>query len=100
MAAATTNNAVKQAAATPDTAEQDRIKEILAQANEPDTVFIPRATDDEDKSFVVRVNGDRYSFPRGTASTVPRYIAEEARRSLGAKVAFDDTVAELADRAH
>lgn len=61
--------------------------------------FVPRASGDEAKEFVVSVNGRRYSLPRGQKVTVPRYIAEEARRSIYARDAFFNTVDELLDRA-
>ena len=81
------------------TAIKDPVLEAIEASKKPVDIYIPRASENESKEFVVAVNGERGSFPRGRKSTVPMYIAEEVRRALHAQDAYEDTVNELLDKA-
>lgn len=82
------------------TAIKDPVLEAIEASKKPVEIYIPRASENESKEFVVAVNGKEWSsFPRGRKSTVPMYIAEEVRRTLHAQDAYEDTVNELLDKA-
>ena len=48
-------------------------------------VTIPRARAGEDPNLFVGINGVNYILPKGKTSTVPVFVAEEIKRSEGAK---------------
>lgn len=54
-------------------------------------VTIPRGSDRGDPNLFVAVNGVNYILPRGKKSTVPKYVADELKRSREAEDAFYET---------
>ena len=60
--------------------------------NEREEVYIPRGADREDPNFFVAVNGVNYLLPRGKKSMVPKFVAEEIRRSEKAADIFYENV--------
>lgn len=68
--------------------------EKLPDPYELEEIFIPRAGAKEDPNLFVSVNGKNFLFPKGKKSKVPRYIADEIRRSERARDAFEAFVDE------
>ena len=56
---------------------------------ELEEIFIPRAGAKEDPNLFVSVNGKNFLIPKGKKSKVPRYIADEIRRSERARDDFE-----------
>lgn len=54
-------------------------------------VTIPRGSDRGDPNLFVAVNGVNYILPRGKKSTVPKFVADEIKRSQGAEDKFYET---------
>lgn len=63
--------------------------EKLPDPYELEEIFIPRAGAKEDPNLFVSVNGKNFLIPKGKKSKVPRYIADEIRRSERARDAFE-----------
>lgn len=68
--------------------------EKLPEPYELEEIFIPRAGAKEDPNLFVSVNGKNFLIPKGKKSKVPRYIADEIRRSERARDAFEAFVDE------
>ena len=68
--------------------------EKLPDPYELEEIFIPRAGAKEDPNLFVSVNGKNFLIPKGKKSKVPRYIADEIRRSEHARDAFEAFVDE------
>lgn len=58
-------------------------------------VFIPRGQANDDPNFFVSVNGINYLLPKGKKSLVPKWVAEEIRRSFEAQEALDRKIEEM-----
>lgn len=54
-------------------------------------VTIPRGSDRGDPNLFVAVNGVNYILPRGKKSTVPKFVADEIKRSQEAEDKFYET---------
>lgn len=69
--------------------------EKTAQA-EPELVdlFVARDAGDKDPNLLIGINGKNYLLPRGKTSKVPRCVADEYQRSVSARIAADQYVAE------
>lgn len=66
---------------------------------EYEEIMIPRAQANEDPNLFVAVNGVSYILPKGKKSKVPKYVAEEVRRSWDAQAAADDRIAKMEEAA-
>lgn len=76
-------------------AEKDEaVAETMPDPYELEEIFIPRAGAKEDPNLFVSVNGKNFLIPKGKKSKVPRYIADEIRRSERARDAFEAFVDE------
>lgn len=73
--------------------------EKLPDPYELEEIFIPRAGAKEDPNLFVSVNGKNFLIPKGKKSKVPRYIADEIRRSERALDAFEAFVDEATSAA-
>lgn len=62
---------------------------------EKESIFIPRAAENEDPNLFVAINGVNYILPKGKDSMVPKFVAEEIRRSRKAELVADDRRAAL-----
>lgn len=62
---------------------------------EKEEIFIPRASANEDPNHYVGINGVNYILPKGKKSTVPKFVAEEIRRSWEAQAMADDNMAKM-----
>lgn len=71
--------------------------EKLPDPYELEEIFIPRAGAREDPNLFVSVNGKNFLIPKGKKSKVPRYIADEIRRSERARDAFETAAARQAE---
>lgn len=68
--------------------------EKMPDPYELEEIFIPRAGAKEDPNLFVSVNGKNFLIPKGKKSKVPRYIADEIRRSERARDDFEAFVDE------
>lgn len=59
------------------------------EASDKESIFIPRGQSNEDPNLFVSVNGRNFLLPKGQTSVVPRYVADEIRRSWRAQEAFE-----------
>lgn len=72
----------------------ETVAETIPDPYELEEIFIPRAGAKEDPNLFVSVNGKNFLIPKGKKSKVPRYIADEIRRSERARDAFEAFVDE------
>lgn len=75
----------------------EAVAEKLPDPYELEEIFIPRAGAKEDPNLFVSVNGKNFLIPKGKKSKVPRYIADEIRRSERARDAFETAAARQAE---
>ena len=61
----------------------------IEEAPDKESIFIPRGSSAEDPNYFVSVNGKNFILPKGQTSVVPRYVADEIRRSWRAQEAFE-----------
>ena len=76
------------------TEKTETVTETMPDPYELEEIFIPRAGAKEDPNLFVSVNGKNFLIPKGKKSKVPRYIADEIRRSEHARDAFEAFVDE------
>ena len=91
-----TEKKTETAAEKPETAAEkpETVAETIPDPYELEEIFIPRAGAKEDPNLFVSVNGKNFLIPKGKKSKVPRYIADEIRRSEHARDAFEAFVDE------
>ena len=58
-------------------------------------IFVPRGYANDEPNVVIGVNGVNYVLPRGKTSMVPKFIADEFKRSQKAQEALDNRVDEM-----
>lgn len=61
-------------------------------------IFIPRAGVNEEPMLTVGINGVMYRLPRGKTSNVPKFVADEIRRSWEAASYMDDHSNDMQDQ--
>lgn len=76
------------------TEKTEAVTETMPDPYELEEIFIPRAGAKEDPNLFVSVNGKNFLIPKGKKSKVPRYIADEIRRSERARDDFEAFVDE------
>ena len=59
-------------------------------------IFIPKGYVNDEPNLFVCVNGKSFLLPKGEKSTVPKYVADEIRRSWAAERAMDKRIAAMA----
>lgn len=64
----------------------------ITSGEEREEVFIPRGIANDDPNLFVSVNGVNYLLPRGKSSMVPKFVAEEIRRSKRAAAKQDEKI--------
>lgn len=62
---------------------------------EREEIFGPKGAANEDPNLFISVNGENFILPKGKTSKVPKYIAEEYRRSLKAQEIMDEHIDQL-----
>lgn len=55
-------------------------------------LFVEKGYANDEPNFIVSVNGVMYVLPRGKTSKVPKFVADEYRRSQKARQRLDETV--------
>lgn len=70
----------------------------LAKVPERVDIFIPRAGVNEEPMLTVGINGVMYRLPRGKTSNVPKFVADEIRRSWEAASFMDDHSNDMQDQ--
>ena len=68
---------------TPDTAKTAPAEE------EREDIYIERAHSGDESSLLVSINGKNFLLPKGETSRVPKYVADEIRRSQKAQNIYD-----------
>ena len=58
-------------------------------------IFVPKGYANDEPNLLIAVNGVNYLLPRGKASKVPQFIADEFHRSQKAQEALDNHVDEM-----
>lgn len=61
-------------------------------------IFIPRAGVNEEPVLTVGINGVMYRLPRGKASNVPKFVADEIKRSWEAASYMDEHSNDMQDQ--
>lgn len=67
----------------------------MAKTTDMVEVSIPRGSDRGDPNLFVGVNGVNYILPRGKKSIVPKFVADEIKRSREAEERFYETKDDL-----
>ena len=62
---------------------------------ELEEISIPRGYANDEPNQIVGVNGVNYLLPKGKKSKVPKYVADEIRRSWRAQEAMDKHIDEM-----
>ena len=62
---------------------------------ELEEISIPRGYANDEPNLLVGVNGVNYLLPKGKKSKVPKYVADEIRRSWRAQEAMDQHIDEM-----
>ena len=79
--------------------EATQAPETTAAAVEPADerveIYVPRGYANDEPNVVIGVNGVNYVLPRGKTSMVPKFIADEFKRSQKAQEALDNRVDEM-----
>lgn len=58
-------------------------------------ITVPKGYANDEPNMLISVNGVNYLLPRGKTSKVPKFIAEEFRRSQKAQEILDNHVDEM-----
>lgn len=62
---------------------------------ELEEISIPRGYANDEPNQIVGVNGVNYLLPKGKKSKVPKYVADEIRRSWKAQEAMDQRIDQM-----
>lgn len=62
---------------------------------ELEEISIPKGYANDEPNLLVGVNGVNYLLPKGKKSKVPKYVADEIRRSWSAQEAMDQRIDEM-----
>ncbi len=62
---------------------------------ELEEISIPKGYANDEPNLLVGVNGVNYLLPKGKKSKVPKYVADEIRRSWGAQEAMDQHIDQM-----
>lgn len=68
--------------------------------NDKEEIFIPKGYANDEPNLFVSVNGVNYLLPKGKTSTVPKFVAEEIKRSLKAQEIQDENAEKLLEKAN
>ena len=66
-----------------------------AALEEREDIFVERAQNGDDPNLLVSVNGKNFLLPKGETSNVPKYVADEIRRSQKAQNRYDRRAKQL-----
>ena len=93
--------ATKKATTEPEAENTAPVQEgpAVSAKEEKVEIFIPKGYANDEPNLFVGVNGKNFLLPKGKKSMVPKYIAEEIRRSWGAELTMDQHIAEMAEAA-
>lgn len=73
--------------------------ELEAEVAEPvaqrEKIFIPKGYANDEPNLFVSINGVNYLLPKGKESEVPKFVADEIKRSWKAQQAMDQHIDEL-----
>lgn len=67
-------------------------KKAIVPEDEREEIMIPRGIANDDPNLFVSVNGVNYLLPRGKRSNVPKFVADEIRRSWKAAEKQDENM--------
>jgi hypothetical protein len=77
----------------------EEIKTVKKTITEEE-IFIPKGYGNDDPNLYVSINGKNWILPKGKSSTVPKYVADEIRRSWAAQARYDELVDEKLKATH
>lgn len=77
----------------------EEIKTVKKTITEEE-IFIPKGYGNDDPNLYVSINGKNWLLPKGKNSTVPKYVANEIRRSWAAQARYDELVDEKLKATH
>ena len=77
----------------------EEIKTVKKTITEEE-IFIPKGYGNDDPNHYVSINGKNWILPKGKSSTVPKYVADEIRRSWAAQARYDELVDEKLKATH
>ena len=69
----------------------EEIKTVKKTITEEE-IFIPKGYGNDDPNLYVSINGKNWILPKGKSSTVPKYVADEIRRSWAAQARYGELV--------
>ena len=76
-------------AQTPETPETPDTAKTAPAEEEREDIYIERAHSGDESSLLVSINGKNFLLPKGETSRVPKYVADEIRRSQKAQNIYD-----------
>lgn len=80
-----------KSAATP-AADEDTASKA---ADDREEIYVPKGYANDEPFLIVGVNGINYQLPKGMTCTVPKFVADEFRRSQKAQTALDDRIEKM-----
>ena len=69
--------------------------DVEVKVDEREDIHVPRGYANDEPNLEIIINGVIYVLPKGKTSNVPKYVAEEFRRSQKAQEALDKRVDEM-----
>jgi hypothetical protein len=69
----------------------EEIKTVRKTITEEE-IFIPKGYGNDDPNLLVSINCKNWLLPKGKSSKVPKYVADEIRRSWEAQARYDELV--------
>ena len=85
-------DALKAAAAEKDAASKAEIDAPSVPDEERVDLYVEKGYANDEPNQIISVNGVLYVLPKGKTSNVPKFVADEYRRSQRAKQRLDETV--------
>lgn len=82
-------NAATENLETANATKTEEPKITEQNTEEREDIFIERAPSGDDPNLLVSINGKNFLLPRGEISNVPKYVADEIRRSQRAQSQYD-----------
>lgn len=78
-----------ETAPIPETSETPEAAKTAPAEEEREDIYIERAHSGDESNLLVSINGKNFLLPKGETSRVPKYVADEIRRSQKAQNIYD-----------
>lgn len=76
-------------------ANENEKKEKAKAASDREEIFVPKGNANDEPFLIISVNGVNYQLPKGKSSTVPKFVADEFRRSQKAQAVLDEHIEKM-----